>query len=437
MTAKAVSARAMGWAGAAWQAVMPRRPEFSHPATGYLVMAMIVAGVVLRIQNVGYPFHWGFDEEQMVTAARQFLFGLPDTGECCHPPLSKVLISAAIVVFGDTPYAWRFPSLLLGLQSIMLVFLIARSLFNDARAGWLAAAFMAVDGFNIAFSRDAFPEGMMQCFVLWAMLAAVTARGWAGVAACAVLIGLAGSIKWSGFQVGLPAVVAILLLRRAPWYTLAAFALIPVVHAAMWMIGLKLTGRPYDVASVWEEMMVRRGRHLGFVRYANKLESDWYTWLVMYHPIVLKTSQLGSKIRMSSSVSNPLLFLASDACLLGLPILGAMAAFSAKWRERWRGWFDAGYTKGLVILGVGWFSMMLLWFSRRISSYWYHYLTPYGFAIMLVAGVGLYLDRRNGKDMLFFVGLLAAIFVFYAPVWGEIPIQVSSANRRLISPMWH
>ena len=111
-----------------------RAPRFSHPATGWLALLMILAGVVLRIQDVGYPFYFGFDEEQMVTAARQFLIGVPDTGECCHPPLSKVMMSASILVFGDNPVAWRFPSLLLGIQSIVLVFLIARALFNDPRA---------------------------------------------------------------------------------------------------------------------------------------------------------------------------------------------------------------------------------------------------------------------------------------------------------------
>lgn len=436
MSVDAASGRPRSLARSVWQAAVARGPEFSHPATGLLVVAMIVAGVVLRVQNVGYPFHFGFDEEQMVSAARQFLMGLPDTGECCHPPLSKVLISASIVVFGDNPVAWRFPSLVLGLQSILLVFLIASSLFNDRRAGWLAAAFMSADGFCIAFSRDAFPEGMMQCLVLWSMLAAVTARGWAGVLACAVLVGLAGSIKWSGFQVGLPAVVAILLLKRAPWYTLASFAVVPFVHIGVWMIGLRLIGQPSDLMSVWDEIVTRRSRHLGFVRFANSLESVWYTWLVMYHPIVLKTAYVGAKVKFASSVSNPLLFIATDACLLALPALGAAAAFSARWRQRWRGWFDVGYTKALVILGVSWVSMMLLWFSGRISSYWYHYLTPYAFAIILTAGIVAHMDRRSNKEVVVFVALVAAVMAWFAPVWAEIPISVQGAHLRLLSPMW-
>jgi dolichyl-phosphate-mannose--protein O-mannosyl transferase len=433
MNLEALLRRVSSLARSGWKAW---GPPMSHPVTGYLLVLMVVAGVVLRIQNVGYPFHWGFDEQQMVSAARQFLIGLPDTGECCHPPLSKLLISASILLFEDTPLGWRFSSLCLGIQSIVLVFLIASSLFEDRRAGWLAAAFMAADGFCIAFSRDAFPEGMMACFVLWSMLAAVTARGWAGVLACAVLVGLAGSIKWSGFQVGLPAVIAILLLRRAPWYSIASFALVPVVHVAIWMIGLRLIGHPSDLMSVLEEIRARQQRHLAFVHNTNPLESAWYTWLVMYHPIVLKTAQFGSKVRLASSTANPVLFVATDLCLLALPVLGTVAAVSVRWRARLREWFDAGSSKALAILGISWVSMMLLWFTGRITSYWYHYLTPYTFAIMLAAGVVAHLDRRFPKEVLFFVLLLLAAFVYFAPVWGELPISASAANFRLISPMW-
>ncbi|MDZ4697378.1 MAG: glycosyltransferase family 39 protein [Deltaproteobacteria bacterium] len=413
-----------------------RAPRFSHPATGWLALLMILAGVVLRIQDVGYPFYFGFDEEQMVTAARQFLIGVPDTGECCHPPLSKVMMSASILVFGDNPVAWRFPSLLLGIQSIVLVFLIARALFNDPRAGWLAAAFLAADGFAIAFSRDAFPEGMMTCFVLWSMLAAVTARGWAGVLTCAVLVGLSGSIKWSGFQVGLPACFAILILRRVPWYSIAAFAVVPLVHLGVWMIGLQLIGHPSDPMSVWEEIRARQSRHLGFVRFSNPLESSWYTWLYLYHPIVLKTAYLGERIRVASSVSNPLLFAASDLCLLGLPIVGTAAAISARVRLRCREWFDVDDRKAFAILGVSWMSMMLLWFSGRISSYWYHYLTPYGFAVILTAGVVARLDRRHGKSVMLFIALALVVLAYFAPVWAELPISVSEAHRRLIFKLW-
>jgi len=420
-----------------WKAAAAWGPRTSHPATGYLLLLMIIGGVILRIQNVGYPFHYGFDENQYVGAAHQFLVCLPDTGECCHPPLSKLLIGVGMVWFGNNPMGWRYVPLCFGLQNIVLVFLIASSLFADRRAGWLAAAFMAVDGFYISYSRAALPDMILAGFVLWSMLAAVSARGWGGVLACAVLVGLAASVKWVGVLVILPACFALVMLRRVPWYTMVSFVVVPFVHLAIWMIGLKLIGHPNDPMSVLAEIGARAKLHLGFPHHTNPAESAWYTWLVLSHPLVIKSTYSGATARLASSVGNPLLWLTADACLLLLPVAGAAWALRMRrWRERWSHFFDARSSKALAILGVSWLSMMSLWLSGRIVTYWYHYLTPWGLSITLVAGVFARLDRRFPRGVLFFVILVLVISAYLAPVWAELPISVAAAHRRLLFPSW-
>jgi dolichyl-phosphate-mannose-protein mannosyltransferase len=422
-------------ARAVWKAAVAWGPRMSRPETGFLLVFMVLAGIVLRIQNVGYPFHYNFDENQYVGAAHQFLVGVPDTGECCHPPLSKLLIGVGMVLVGNNPMGWRFAPLVFGLQSIVLVFFIASALFEDRRAGWLAAAFLAADGFYLSYSRAALPDGILACAVLWCMLAAITARGWGGVLACAVMVGAAASIKWVAVLVGLPACFAILILRRAPWYSIVSFAVVPFVHLGIWVIGLRLIGHPSDLMSVVAEIRHRAGIHLGFVHSTNPLESPWYSWLVLYHPFVIKSAHLGANVRLACSVGNPLLWIAADACLVALPVIGVALALRPGLRARWLTWFDAGSSRALAILGVSWVSMMLLWFTKRIVTYWYHYLTSWGFAIMLVAGVASRLDRRYPRGVLLFVLLVLAVSIYFAPVWAELPISVSAANRRLF-PLW-
>lgn len=435
MNVDASAGRAAGLS-AAWKALVDRRPPTSRALTGVLLVLMIVAGVVLRIQNVGYPFRQSFDEPQYVSAAHQFLIGVPDVGECCHPPLGKLLIGVGMVMVGNNPAGWRFAPLCFGLQAIVLAFLIASSLFQDRRAGWFAAAFMAADGFYLSYSRAALPDMSLACLILWSMLAAVTARGWAGVLVCALLVGLAASVKWVGVLVGLPACLAIILLKRAPWYTIVSFALVPFVHLAVWMIGLALIGHPNGPANVVAEIQRRAQIHLGFEHGINPLESAWYTWLVLYHPIVIKSAQVGAKVRLASSVGNPVLWIAADLCLLGLAGLGVALAVSPACRQRWRTSFDDRFSKALVIVGVSWLSAMLLWLTRRITTYWYHYLTPWGFALILLGGVAARLDRRHGKAVLWFVALVLVVFVYFAPVWAELPLSISAARRRLVFPLW-
>ena len=415
------------------QALVSFEPRLSHPATGILLTVMIVAGVVLRVQNVGYPFHFGFDEHQYVNAAHAFLIGSQDT-ECCHPPLSKLIVGTGMVLLGNNPEGWRYTPLVFGLQSIVIAFLLVRSLFNDRNAGFLAAAFMAADGFYLSYSRSGLGDILLSCLVQWGVFAAIASRGWAGALTSAVFVGLAASIKWVGVLAGLPACLAILLLRRAPWYTIFAFAAVPVVHLLVWMLGLYMIHLPNDPLSIWETMITRKNFHLGFPHHTNPAESAWYTWPVLYHPLVVKSAVVAGKVRLASSVAHPVLTIAADVCLLALPVLGGVAALNVRFRERWNRWFDTTASKALAILGASWLATMLLWMSGRIVTYWYHWLTPWGFGIMLVAGVVSRFERRYPKYVLGFVLSVLVVAFYLAPVWAELPISRASANYRLIRP---
>jgi dolichyl-phosphate-mannose--protein O-mannosyl transferase len=421
--------------GRAKQAFADFGPRLSHPTTGILLAVMIVGGVVLRIWNVGYPFHTTFDEIQYIESGHQFMIGGKDP-ECCHPPLFKLIFGAGLVLLGNNPEGWRYMPLVFGLQSIVLAFLMARSLFRDERAGWLAAAFMAADGFYLTYSRAALGDILLSSFVQWSVFAAVVARGWGGALTSALLVGLAASIKWVGLLAGLPACFAILLLRRARWYTIFAFAIVPVVHLVVWMFGLYLIHLPNDPISIVETIIARKNFHLGFVHHKHPLESAWYTWLVMYHPIVVKSAHVAGKVRVASSVSHPLLAVSFDACLVALPVLASVAAFNLRWRERWKGWFDAHSSKALAILGVAWLSSMALWMNERIVTYWYHWLTSWGFGIILVGGVVSIFDRRHPKAVFLFVLFALLISIWFAPVWAEIPMSQANVNRRLVFPLW-
>lgn len=435
MNAAELLGSARGLARSAWKAVVAWGPRMSNPVTSILVAVMVVGGVVLRIRNVGHPFHHGFDEEQYTDAAQKILLGMKDL-ECCHPPGSKLLFGVGILLAGNNPMGWRYTPLVFGLQAIVVVFLMANSLFEDRRAGWLAAAFMAADGFFLAYSRAGLGDMILACLVLWSMLAAVTARGWPGVLTCALLIGAAASIKWVGLFIGLPAVMAILLLRRAPWYTIFSFAIVPFVHYVVWVIGLQTMGLPSDLMTVIDEVRKRANTHLGFTHFSNPLESAWYTWLVMYHPLIIKSAQVGTKIRLASSVGNPLLWFSAEACLAAFPIIGGAVALRARWRERWERWFDVRATKALAILAASWLSMLLLWMSGKISTYWYHYLYAWGFGLTFLAGVVALLDRRYPKAALIFVLLVLAISIFFVPVWAEMSLSVRAAHWRLPFPLW-
>jgi dolichyl-phosphate-mannose-protein mannosyltransferase len=404
------------------------------PKTSVLLGLMIVGGIALRIQRLGVPFEFTFDEQLYVDAAHHYLLHIQDLSTC-HPPLSKLLLDVGMLLFGNNPIGWRFMALCFGIQVVFLAHWVASSLFEDRRAGWFAAALVAADGFFITYSRCALPDGIMACFILWALLAAFSARGWPGLLVSGVLAGIAASIKWSGLMVVLPACLAVFLLRRAPWYTIASFAVVPVVHWAVWVLGLRVMGHPSDLVSIVRVIQGFLNAHLSFP-HNNPLSSSWYTWPVLYHPIVLKYSWCGVRARYGTSMGNPLVWFTSELALFGLPLIGAVVATRARWRARWNGWFDHQFTKALVISAVGWIAMLLPWLLSRSRTFWYHYLPSWTFCILLFSGLLARLERRSPRGVLVFMLLVVAVAGFYAPVWGEFPLTTAQANLRLIFKPW-
>jgi len=79
---------------------------------------------------------------------------------------------------------------------------------------------------------------------------------------------------------------------------------------------------------------------------------------------------------------------------------------------------------------------ILFMVSMGKHSFFYHYLTPYAFAIILLAGVVAKLERRWPRAVLAFVTLSVLVALYFVPVWGEFALTLQEANRRLIFLPW-
>jgi dolichyl-phosphate-mannose--protein O-mannosyl transferase len=340
-------------------------------------------------------------------------------------------------LFGYNSLGWRFASLCLGIFNLLLAFWLGRATWGSARAGLFAAACLAADGFFIAYSRAGLLDGMLACFVMWSFLAAVTARSGLGVISSAVLVGCAVSIKWSGALAVVPAAAAIWFLRRAPRYAVLAFILVPLVHAALWMGALALSGQPWDLESLWRLMAKLYRAHLARANEDNKLASAWWTWPLLYHPIVVKLSSVGVSQRYASSAGNVVFFAAGTLSMLAAPITPVLLRFAPRWRLRIPEWIDRPFLTRALLLSLGWFALMFPWMvARGKFTFWYHYLPSYGFALMLVAGTLAALEQTRQRLVLAVFGVALLVAVYYAPVWGEFTISVGTANMRLIPNPW-
>jgi dolichyl-phosphate-mannose--protein O-mannosyl transferase len=272
--------------------------------------------------------------------------------------------------------------------------------------------------------------------VLWSVLAAVVARNTRGVLVAALLVGMATSVKWSGITALVPVMVALLYRRQVPKLSVLVFAVVPVVHLAIWSAALHLTGQPNSLPALWRVMVDLFHHHLELGHHQNVLASPWYTWPWLRHPIVVKQSMHGATSRYAAGIGNPVLWLAASVAVLsalGNALFGAFSALRHRTIQR----LVSNTSCSELVLPAGWFALLSPWIVARGNyTFMYHYLPSYAFALTLLAGSAAKLARQSPRVALYALLVVALVSAYFVPVWGEFPIDEASANRRLVFHSW-
>lgn len=83
-----------------------------------------------------------------------------------HPPFYFLIQNLFFRIFGDSLLVARLPSLLSGLGSVFLVYLLGRKLFKNELAGLLGAVLLGVNHIHIWISRSSLMESLLVFLVL-------------------------------------------------------------------------------------------------------------------------------------------------------------------------------------------------------------------------------------------------------------------------------
>lgn len=146
-----------------------------------------------------------FDEIYYVNAARRIAGVRVPTGapyanapqgtdpNAEHPQLAKLIVAASIEALGDSPWAWRLGSLVLGSLAILGMFALVRAAGGGPWAALGAATLMALDNLVLVHSRIATLDVYVLAAMIWALVAylrgrPVLAGGLIGVGACMKLV---------------------------------------------------------------------------------------------------------------------------------------------------------------------------------------------------------------------------------------------------------
>jgi len=120
-----------------------------------LLFWILLLGFILRLISLNQSL-W-LDEATSALVVRNFNFGEIVTkfspGDF-HPPFYYLLLRAWGMVFGSSEIALRMPSVIFGLLTIYIVFLIGKELFNK-KVGMIASVLLATSGLHIYYSQEA------------------------------------------------------------------------------------------------------------------------------------------------------------------------------------------------------------------------------------------------------------------------------------------
>lgn len=479
--------------------------------------AVILIASLTRLINLGYPNKLVFDETYYVKDALTLsleghekswpenanaafeagsVFGyLQDPAFVVHPPFGKWLIASGMSVFGqDSSFGWRISTAVLGILTVALVLLVAYKLFRSSLIAVAAGLALAVDGLAITMSRTALLDASLTFFLLlgfylflfdqqvsrWRILqdfelakpGVIWFRPW--LIATGVILGLAASIKWSGFYliafIGLYVVSSELLMRRASgqpyWLSrglltqgFASFVnLVPAAIATYmvtwigWISGTTGYARnfaaenpaigiagifPDWLRSLWHYHELIYRFHLNLTA-EHAYEAHPIGWLISLRPTAFffESYEFGQNgCEIVQGCSSAITALANPALsMLGVIALGYFVYRYFKNRER---------NIGLVLLAVG--AMYLPWlvFSERTVFQFYTVsLQPW-----LMIAIGFVVQRlyshlaiRNSVIanalLLGLAGLVLALSWFFLPVNTGIFLPFEQWQWRMWLPSW-
>lgn len=396
----------------------------------FLALVIFCGILFLYAFRLNFPAEMYYDEVYHVKTARQFLT-LSGNTDNTHPPLGKVLIAAAIKIFGDTSWAWRLVPMLAGI-GILFVFqrLAKRALQNESFA-WAAAVIFALDGISITQARIAMLNTLMLFFMLLSVFFFVRIIESSGkrnrdFVGFGFALGLTAASRWVG--VGVLAVLGLLFmgnLRRFKFdrgficrIALYCFLLPLAVYFCTHLILPFIKG--YEWSDLWTYQFTMLHYHAHLTA-SHTYGSSWWSWPLMTRPIWYFFERKNDLVYGILCIANPIVMWAF------IPAMGYLI---------WNGIAKKSWISVFIVLGF--LSQWLPWaFIGRVK--FFHYIYPaMPFLALAIAMVlkDLWGSKRGRIVAVSYGVLVAAMFLYWYPLFTAYPISEAYFRNHLWFKSW-
>ena len=408
-----------------------------------LLIGLIVFSFIVRIIHVNFPPYFTFDEIYRVGRAEKFLNG--EVFFTAHPHFGRYLIILGILVFGDNPFGWRMTQVICGTLLIPVSYLIAKKIFKYKYAGLLTAFFVALDNSYLVYSRI----GVVTIYQIFFMALSLLFFILSIEKDCkypksywflsAITVGLTIAIKWTGLAL-LPILWLYTKTKENIKDTVAQRLSYKILFVTIVMLTYLLTfagegknyeylHRKYGIDNRNFLCSIISWHKLAFNVHAKKegfhpSSSKWYTWPVLYKPVLIywKYNTLKGQLTSIFSLGNPVIRWGGLVALL-------FQLFLLYFKRN----------KTMIFLVGSYLIAFLPFVFIKRPMFLYHYLPSFFFLILILeyTVATLYQNKATLRPILIsMLCLTVGMFFYFYPMTNGYPLSVSEYNKRLWFDSW-
>lgn len=381
--------------------------DITNKKAKILLFGILLFSIITRIYSLNLPKEKYFDEVYHAFTAGLVLHNDPKAWEWwnphpegfayewTHPPVAKLGMTLGMIVFGENAFGWRIVQALLGVGSVLMVYLIASLIFKDKLVGIISATIFSLDGLVLVMSRI----GMNDSYLLFFSLLSIYLFLKDKIFLSSIMFGLAIASKWSAIY-SLPIFfISHFVLKKKIKISYLSFLVIPIaIYIASYGVMFS-TGHSFEKFIEVQKQMWWYHTNL---KAEHPYTSPAYTWPMLVRPIYLYNGpETNSFVSRIYAFGNPAVF------WFGLFSIILSFFISAKEKNKKLGFIVFSY----LIFFVPWIA------SPRIM-FLYHYLPSIPF---LTVASGFIL-RRFPKAIVPVFTTLILLFVYFYPHWAGLKI---------------
>jgi len=352
-----------------------------------------------------------------------------------HPPLAKYFQALSITLFGITALAWRLPSLIFSLFTLVVFYFLVRFLGQNfffkkesntkkidlsINLSLIACFFLSLDGLFLVQSRIAMNDIFVLFFTLMSIFIYViylANKKSLMLLVSGALFGLALASKWSALWILLFLLIKELLMlksiKKIP-FLLFSLLLTPafvylLVYLPMFWQGQNLSDFLVLQKTILLSQLTNPSTHL--------YSSNPLIWVLNLRPVWYFTVPVS--VTWSANIY------ALDNPLLGLYMI--LAFFMSIWFLLKHKLNDLAH-KSIYFILLLYLSSFLPWIIFSRTMFFYHYLLAIPFLLILLSYfVASYLNQikdKQKKQALMFNLLFWPFFFFiiFYPHWTALPV---------------